>query len=699
MTSRLAAIVLLALAAGACRRDPGPPLQSAQARGANVLLVTIDTLRRDRVGAYGNRDGLTPAIDRLAAHGVVYQHAYAHAPMTLPSHTSILTGLTPRHHGVRNNTAFRLDDRVPTLATLLKDAGYRTGAFIGAFVLDARFGLSRGFDEYDDRLPHADRATFQFSERRAAEVVRKAGDWILPGSQPPAPSPWFAWVHLYDPHAPYDPPAEYRAGRAPYDGEIAYADAMLGRLLDRLRDAGQFDRTLIVVTADHGESLGEHGEATHGLFAYDATVAVPLVISGPSIGAHADPSWVAHADIVPTVLDLVGVSIPPGLDGQSLVHAPSDDRGLYIEALDASLTRGWAPLTGIVARGWKYIDLPEPELYDLTTDPGERNNREGRDPREAVLQRTLTAMMATADPHASAPSLDADAAARLRSLGYTGGTAAARSTPPTINDDPKRLIALNERFNTALTAFDQGHADDALAGFDAVLHDRPDFLSARTSAATLLIARGRASDAVQLLRAAPPAQQTTPELLDKLGAALRDSGDLRGAAAAFEQAQAAGDQRPDLLENLAVVYAQLGRSADAARLFDEILRRNSPAATTLFNAGLFELQTGHADRAAAALRRAVAREPAYGDAWQALGAALAATDRAGAIEAWRQAERLRPHDFDLLFNLGMLMADSPSPADALPYLRRFVAEAPRGRYAADLPRVTATISRIERRPS
>jgi arylsulfatase A-like enzyme/Tfp pilus assembly protein PilF len=694
--SRLVSIGLLAIAAAACRHDPGTVLQSAQARGANVLLVTIDTLRRDRVGAYGNRDGLTPTIDRIAAHGIVYRHAYAHAPMTLPSHTSILTGLTPRHHGVRNNTAFRLDDRVPTLATLLKGTGYRTGAFIGAFVLDARFGLSRGFDEYDDRLPHADRTTFHFSERRAAEVVQKAGDWILQAQGGSAP--WFAWVHLYDPHAPYDPPAEYRVGHAPYDGEVAYADAMLGRLLDRLRTAGQLDRTVIVVTADHGESLGEHGEATHGLFAYEATIAVPLVISGPSIAAESDRAWVAHADIVPTVLDLVGTSIPPGLDGQSLVHPPSDDRGLYIEALDASLTRGWAPLTGIVARGWKYIDLPEPELYDLAADPSEHDNRAGHDPREAVLQRTLAAVMATAGPRSSAAALDPDAAARLRSLGYTAGSA-PRSAPPTVRDDPKRLVALNERFNTALTAFDEGRADEALAGFNAVLRERPDFLSARTSAATLLLARGRASDAVQLLRAAPQPQQTAPELLVKLGAALRDSGDLRGAAATFERAQAAGDARPDLLENLAVVYAQLGRSADAARLFDEILSRNAPAATTLFNVGLFELHNGHADRAAAALRRAVARESSYGDAWQALGAALATTDRPGAIDAWRHAERLRPHDFDLLFDLGMLLADSPSPAEALPYLQRFVQQAPRDRYAADLPRVTATIARIERRPS
>src|SRR3954470_8617921 len=245
----------------ACARRPDQPLGPAGAlRGANVLLVSIDTLRRDRIGAFGNRDGLTPHLDRLAADGVRYTRAFSPVPMTLPAHASLLTGLLPQHHGVRNNTGFRLNDRVPTLATRLKDAGYRTGAFVGAFVLDGRFGLRRGFDEYNDRFPAGDRRSFHFAQRRAADVVALAGDWIL---KPDGASPWFAWVHLFDPHAPYDAPAEYRTGRSPYDAEIAYTDAMLGQMLARLQSAHALDGTIIVVTADHGESLGEHGETTH----------------------------------------------------------------------------------------------------------------------------------------------------------------------------------------------------------------------------------------------------------------------------------------------------------------------------------------------------------------------------------------------------------------------------------------------------
>ena len=333
---RVAAALLLTLCVTGCvaATPPSPPLTSRALGGSNVLLVTIDTLRRDRVGAYGNTAGLTPTLDGLAAAGLRYAHAFSHAPMTLPAHASILTGRTPVRHGVRNNGGFRLADDVPTLATVLRGAGYRTGAFVGAFVLDARYGLSRGFDNYDDRYPQRGETSFDFAERRAADVVQAAGDWIL--SMPPA-SPWLAWVHLFDPHAPYDAPAEDRAGRAPYDAEVAYADAMIGRLLERLRAGHALDHTVIVVTADHGESLGDHGEATHGLFAYEPTLAVPLIVGGQGVGPGVVDGAVGHADILPTLCDLLGIAAPSGLDGRSLIASPGPDRLVYFEALDASL--------------------------------------------------------------------------------------------------------------------------------------------------------------------------------------------------------------------------------------------------------------------------------------------------------------------------------------------------------------------------
>ena len=701
-------------AAIACTRGSDrPSLAHDQFHGANVLLITIDTLRADRLGAYGNRSGLTPVLDALAAHGVRYARAISHAPMTLPAHTAILTGLSPRVNGVRNNTTFRLDDRVPTLATFLKRAGYRTGAFVGAFVLDARFGLAKDFDEYDDRLPHAGGASFHFSERRGDAVVKAASDWILgrgptnpesrdtnPRStnpQPRVPNPFFAWVHLFDPHTPYSAPSEFRPGRTPYDAEVAYADAMVGRLLDALRSAGQLDRTLVVVTADHGESLGEHGETTHGLFAYESTIHVPMIVGGPAVRPAVEQNAVAHVDLVPTILDLVGVAIPGGLEGRSLAGPVPADRALYFEALDAYLTRGWAPLKGIVQGGWKYIDLPEAELYDLAADPAEAHNVIGRGDRADRLQKALAAMDSAMGAAAPAAPLDAEAASRLRSLGYVGGAAALGSTrsAPTVADDPKRLVTLNEQFNSALTSFEEGRPQDALAGFSGVLAARPDFATARTSAATVLLSQGRGREAVQLLRDAPPAERQTPQILAKLGAALRDSGDLAGAAATLEEARRAG-AGSDALEDLAVVYAAQGRTDQARKTFAEAVKRN-PSATTWFNAGLFELQSRQPVAAAAAFRHAVEREPLYGEAWQALGAALASTDPASAVDAWRHAEPLLPRNYDLLFNLGMLTAQGAHPTDAIPYLRRFVDEAPRERYAADITRVQQQLATLERR--
>ncbi len=372
----VATLAVALVLVGACARPAAPPPPSLRrdgARGQHVLVVTIDTLRRDRLGAYGHAGGLTPALDGLAARGMRATHAFSHVPQTLPAHASILTGRTPVRHGLHLNGAARLAADVPTLATVFSAAGYRTGAFVGAFVLDDRYGLGRGFDVYDDRLPPGNGESFLYAERRAEAVVEAAGDWILGAG----PSPWLAWVHLFDPHAPYDAPPPVPPGRPPYDAEVAYTDAMLGRLLDRLRQRGVLDHTLVVVTADHGEGLGDHGERTHGLFAYDATLAVPLIVSGPGAGAGVIDAPVGHADLLPTLVAMAGVPAPAGLDGLPLTDPLPADRTVYFEALDANLTRGWAPLSGVVTAAWKYIHLPEAELYDRARDAAESANLRG----------------------------------------------------------------------------------------------------------------------------------------------------------------------------------------------------------------------------------------------------------------------------------------------------------------------------------
>jgi arylsulfatase A-like enzyme/Flp pilus assembly protein TadD len=685
---------------GGCSAYQRPPALTGSAAGSNVLLITIDTLRVDRVGAYGNGSGLTPALDRLADSGLRFAEAYTPVPMTLPAHASILTGLEPFSHGIRNNTSFRLGD-TPTLATLLRRAGYRTGAFVGAVVLSARFGLNRDFDIYDDRYGHSGgRADFRVAERRAEQVIKPATEWILSSDHS---RPWFAWIHLYDPHAPYEAPPGYARGREPYDAEVAYTDAMIGRGLEALRSAGQLDRTIVVAVADHGESLGEHGEATHGLFAYDATLHVPLIVTAPGIHPRVVRAPVSTVDVVPTVLELLGIAVPGDLDGRSLLTAEDSGtrraRALYFEALDANLTRGWAPLTGITIDGWKYIDLPIPELYDIRRDPRELNNAATRN--RDTLQVLQARLKDVASSHKPAPdaikaTIDAETGRRLASLGYIGSADASARKPFTAADDPKNLVAVNEAFYAAINDENHGRSDSALTLLRDVIAKRPDFLAARMSAAAILGSTGRAVEAVALLQSTPGASSSA-ETQTQLGLAFEAAGNFAQAAQCLERAVRLREGEVETLNSLGVVYTRLHRFNEARRLFRQILGSDPRAPEIWNNVGILELTAGNRPKAADAFRQAVAADPNYGAAWQGLGVALVASDPAGATEAWRRAVALSPTDYDSLFDLGMTLADGPHPVEAVAYLKRFVAEAPRDRYGRDIQRAAVLIRRIERR--
>jgi arylsulfatase A-like enzyme/Flp pilus assembly protein TadD len=680
----------------------GPRVPSHGAlSGANVLLLTIDTLRADRVGAYGGTGGLTATLDRLAARGIRFARAYSHAPITLVAHASILTGTVPPHHGVRNNGAFRLGNQPKTLAEQLKHAGYRTGAFVGAFVLDARFGLDRGFDTYDDRYQDDSRAataTFYFAERRADRVLRAALDWIeAPDSQS---QPWFTWIHLFDPHAPYHAPPSFARGRTPYDAEVAWTDSALGAAFDELNQRGQLARTLIVVTADHGESLGDHGETTHGLFAYESTLRVPMILAHPKLPPRAIDQPVAHVDIVPTILDLLGIEPWPDLDGRSLLPIFGSARGkpsyIYFETLDANLTRGWAPLIGVVSEQWKYVELPIAELYDLSRDPNELANIASREPqRVRELQSRLREWQESTATRATRRVVGRDEAERLQALGYVTGSAPA-GRQFTSADDPKRLVAPNESFNTALEEFSNHRPEPALDRLQNLLKDRPDFLAARLSAATILVSLGRALQAVRLLRDAPAVQARSPAWMTKTGQALAAAGDLPAARDMLTAAARAAPGDPEPLNELGVVLVRLGRHDEARHAFEQLLHADPTAAGTWYNLGLLEMASRNPVAAAKAFRRVVSIEPRHASAWQGLGAVLVSTEPAAAADAWRHAVELDTRDFDTLFNLGMLLADSQRPSDATPYLQRFLDEAPRERYAADLPRVRSTLARIAR---
>ena len=673
--ARVLATVVALAALFACRgrsRPTAVAIESGALRGSNVLLVTIDTLRADRVGAYGGTAGLTPTIDGLARDGVRFAHAYAHVPLTLPSHASLMTASYPTRNGVHDNGTFRLDRSTPTLATALKAAGYRTGAFVGAFVLDARFGLNRGFDRYDDRMLGG-AGDGEPVQRTADQVLVPAYEWITasplasgpaPLAAPAAPAvaarPWFAWVHLYDPHEPYAAPEPFRARYAatPYDGEIAYADAALGRFVARLRATPALDRTLIVIAADHGESLGEHGERTHGLFAYDATLRVPLVIwAGGRIPPGVFDQTMRLVDVVPTLLDLIGTAALPQVDGRSVRPVlagehPFEDSGSYFEALNASFTRHWAPLTGILRGGVKLIDLPEPELYDLAGDPGElRNLYASQRERARDLERRLDTVTRGAAPPAPA-AIAPDAAARLRSLGYVVGAAALPAHRYSAADDPKRLIHLNVALDEASLRWARGDAAGAIDQVQAVISERPDLTLAYDRLAFMLRASGRVGDAVILLDGAARAGHADRPLLRSLGAMLRDHGDLARSATVLEELVRADPADLESAGALAQTYTRLGRTVDAESQFKRVLAASPNDAATWNNLGSVYLAANRLVEARTALLRSTAIDPAQPAAHNGLGVVFARSgDITRAVAEWRKALELRPDFADARINL------------------------------------------------
>jgi arylsulfatase A-like enzyme/Tfp pilus assembly protein PilF len=741
MTRALAVACALSCAcsSSARRRDLRPVARQ------NVLLVTIDTLRADALGCYGGA-AATPALDRLAADGVRFEFAHAHAVTTLPSHASILTGTYPFQHGIRDNSGYRLAPNSRTVATLLEQAGYATAAFVAAFPLHSRFGLNQGFGVYDDRFGDT-RAPDEFvmPERPASVVVPLARSWLaqrggggsgrsggsggsggsdrsmgsrssdaakpsdrpgLPGP-PGLPDPWFLWVHLFDPHAPYRPPAPYDMQYAsrPYFGEVAAVDAALAPLLDELRSASQ--PTLVVVTGDHGEALGDHGEQTHGLFAYESTLRVPLILTELGGGANGNgglarasqasetrgevATAARHVDILPTILEAVGQPVPAGLPGRSLLtiveRADATARPSYFEAMSAMLNRGWAPLTGVLVDREKYVDLPIAERYDLAADPIEQVNLAGT---AADRDRTLAA--ALQGFNAPAPGQrrieDQDAAARLRALGYVSGTAAAKARY-TDADDPKALVDVDRAVHDAVDAFTAGRAADAVQIYQRVIARRPDMAIAYRHLAFIERQRGNVAGAVDVLQRAMTAGVTDPRAIAQLGEYLTESGQMAAGIRLLESVTkhpAAGDL--DALNALGIAYAQSGR-ADAARaMFERVLTINPGSSVPLENLGLMALERGDVAAATRHFERAIEIDPRSSRAHSGLGnVALKRGDRNAAADEWRRAVALDPRNFDALYNLGVTLARGGDITAGRPYLEQFLRTAPPPFYRKELDEV------------
>jgi len=655
----------------------------------DVVLVTIDTLRADAVGFGGNARGTTPNLDRFAAEGRVFPFAHAHNVLTLPSHTNILTGLYPYQHGVRDNSGFRLDKRFDTAATRLSTRGFAAAAFVAAFPLDGRYGLTRGFDPYDELYRHVDEPReFEIPQSRADEVVRSALAWYRSKEG----TPRFLWVHLYDPHAPYDPPDDFRKRFPddPYLGEVAYTDSALAPLLEALRATNP--PPLLIVTGDHGEARGDHKELTHGLFAYEATLHIPLFLWCPGLVAPGrDERSARHVDILPTVLWAVGAPDDAGLPGRPLLAPAAGPQESYFESLGPTFNRGWAPLRGVLRDRDKYIDLPIQELYDLKIDPGEQNNLAASD--SAMFRKLRKDLLETPAGPTERGSVGSEEAAQLRSLGYLSGSAApkARYGP---QDDPKNLIAVDAQLHQTVALYETGHPDEAIA-----------------------VAR-------QIVAANPRMKAG----YEHLGFLLQEKGDLRGAIGLFEKASAAGaggenmDRRRALLlcesgrpkeaisllwpyrdgsdtetlNALGIALADAGRGEEGLATFHRVLVISARDTLAYQNTGIALLKMDRAAEARENLEKALAIHERNPRAWNALGVAWMRLGEPGkALEAWGKCLSYNPKQYDALYNTARVAAGLGDRARAREAMERFVETAPPAQYEKDIAQVRAALAALD----
>ncbi|HEY0158202.1 MAG TPA: sulfatase-like hydrolase/transferase [Thermoanaerobaculia bacterium] len=681
-----AVVVAAAVAAGAAffllRRGGSRPEPVS-----DVILITIDTLRADALGYAGSKRVKTPFLDSLAARGTVFTRAHAHNVVTLPSHANILTGLYPWQHGIRDNAGFTLDAKHPTIAEQLRASGFATGAFVSAFPLDSRFGLDRGFDVYDDAYRAGGGALdFAVQERAANETLALATQWWRGA----AGRKRFLWVHLYDPHAPYLPPgrfaAEYRD--EPYYGEVAATDAMLGEALGPLLQ--ESPDALLIVTADHGESLGEHGEKTHGLFAYESTLAVPLLVVDPLRRAARDERYVRHIDIAPTIFERAGVAPPAQWKGASL-FAPGEREYTYFEALSASLNRGWAPLVGALENGRKLIEVPIPELYDLAADPGETKNRY-RDKRRAVTALREKLRNDAPSKSAARQAVNSEEQATLLSLGYLSGT--STKTEWTEADDPKNLVALDDQLHQAIAAYQAGNLGRALEVAKQLVTERPDMQLAQEMLAFFLAENERPGEAIAVLERRVATGRANDAVRIRLGLLLSETG---RAAEAIELLQPfAQGKDPDVLNAYGIALADSGNVNGAVQTFERILAEDGKNARAYQNLGIVALRAGQVPRARDYLSRALQLDPRLPLALNALGVVEArAGNHDAAVERWSRAVQLDPAQFDALFNLGLVAARQGRRDVARNALRDYLARAPESRYRAERERAAALLRSLE----
>ncbi|MCK5057008.1 MAG: sulfatase-like hydrolase/transferase [Candidatus Aminicenantes bacterium] len=657
-----------------------PVLRLEKGDAANVLLITIDTLRYDRLSLYSNKYVKTPNIDRLAKESFVFDRAFAHNPVTLPSHTNILTGTTPLYHGISDNTGFRLEERFITIAELLKKKGYETGAFIGAFPLDSRFGLNRGFDVYDDNYGTHGSFELFFVERTAEKVIKPARQWVSERK-----GKWFTWIHLFDPHQPYLPPppfdTEYKDD--PYSGECAYVDKQLGNFFSFLRDKKLLKKTIVIITGDHGEGLGEKGESTHSYFAYNSTIHIPLIIYVPGGGSKRIETNVSHVDIFPTICDLLGVGIPGHIQGESLlpvVGGKKKQKGkIYFESLTPYLNRGWAPLRGFIAGKIKFIDLPIREVYDLEKDIKETKNLVGTSDIRKMSRELENLKNSLSGKYKARRSekIDPEVRKRLRSLGYISEKNVVKKSIYTRKDDLKTLLPLQNKMLDAMAKYQEGKAEMALKDLSGVIKESPAFILVYNRMAEIYKETGRVPEGINILRMGLKENPGNLNIMSKLGIFLAEENQPREAIDVLKACTAQNDFNPENFNFLGVAYYKSGNFDLALHNYRKALGLDHNYAAVFNNIGSLYLtaflknkEPNAYNLAIENFNKAIDLDPNIFSAYNGRGAAYLYGNKVKkAIADWQKAIEIKPDYTDPYFSIGIAYLRTGNKARALDIFR------------------------------
>jgi arylsulfatase A-like enzyme/Flp pilus assembly protein TadD len=687
LTLRIFAVFLVSICIvtflSSCQGTDNPPVRE-RLQNLNVILITIDTLRADHVGAYGKR-AATPNLDLVAREGVVFNRCIAQVPLTLPSHTTILSGTYPLHHGVRGNGGYVVPADLELVSEALQAKGMATSAFVGAYVLHSKWGLDQGFDHYEgDFGRHEQKGPLSVNSKRAAEVLGSAKEWIRAHKE----DHFFSWIHLFDPHTPYDPPPPFdRYPEEPYRGEVEYTDHELGKLIAFLEEEGLYDRCLIIVTADHGEGLGDHGEQEHGFFVYEPSVWVPLFIRAPfAMPVQQVESLVESVDIAPTVLDALAVAIPESYQGESLWghvlgENPVHSAEAYSETYYPRLHYGWSELKAFYQGDLKYILAPEPELYDVSVDPEERSNiaadplfSEQRMSFDRKLQEFVVSRSAGA-VDATSTSLSREDLAALQALGYA--TTSVDTSQADDLPDPKDKIDIYNRVVIAGGLRSTGRIDEAIAAAKEVLREEPRLVDGHVLLGYAYKDTGRFREAAESFKTVI---ELKPDAIFAMIDLVTILINLREYDEAVQQARTFIGLFPDD----PVLHEQLGAAYWHKRSYDQALDHLlksidiEPAAGALGKAGEIYAIKGDHSTAESYIRRALALDPTSEGQYYVL--ATIEDERGNsdkAVELYEKELENNPKEFRAAFNIAAILVESGRRDLAIPYYRKTIAANPR----------------------